>query len=95
MRVPKKEWTTLQNRLEYLKDKTSEQERKIISMKAGNIEIQTAVGLILKQVALLYGGEDHTITLQRRDDLDQWDETVSRDPETGETTITLKKREGG
>lgn len=92
MRVSKTEWKTMQNRLEYLKDKTSEQERKIISMKAGNIEIQTAVGLILKQVALLYGGEDHTITLPKMAGLDQWAEEVTRDEETGAVTIKLTKK---
>lgn len=89
--MKKSEVKVMENRLEYLKDRARRQSKVIELHKKGMEELQTALAILLKQVVLEYGGEEHTIVLRRRDDLAEWAEEVSKDE--GTLTIKLKKKE--
>ena len=88
MRVSQSEWKATQNRLEYLKDKLVE----LNKMRAGMEELHRASQILLLQMAIQYGGEDHTIVLHRAD-LNRWTADVDRDPESGTIMIRAKKEE--
>lgn len=92
MRVSQKEWQATQNRLEYLKDKADRQDKELQKNREGMLQLQEAAGIIVKKVALLYGGEGKTILLPAKVDLDSWQEEITRE-ENGDLVIHLKKKE--
>ena len=57
MRVSKKDWVAMQNRLEYLKDKADRQDKELDQYKSGLEELQKAYEDGLKELAMRYGGK--------------------------------------
>ena len=90
MRVSQKEWIATKNRLEYLKDKADRQDKELDRYRRSLGELEEAAGILVKQVALTYGGEKHQIELPRYDDLDAWEADVKR--EDGKMTVTLNRK---
>lgn len=91
--MKKNEIIAMQNRLEYLKDTVKKLRKEILEYETGMAELQIGQGIILKQMALEYGGEDHTITLRHRDDIHDWEAEVTRDAENRSLTIRLYREE--
>lgn len=76
------------NLKEYVKDKREE----LTKLKEGVDELRKAYELAMLQMAIQYGGDDHTIVLHKID-LNGWTADVDRDSESGTIMIRAKKEE--
>ena len=65
--------------------------REVEDLRAGVKELSQASDILLRKVTMLYGGEDHTIRVPAKMDLDGWKHEVERDQDTGDLTIRMIK----
>lgn len=81
-----------QNRLEYLHDRTVALEKENGLFRKGLEEIQTAVDIMLRQMAYLYGGKGKKIHLRPIPDLAEWEAEITRNEATKEMTVKLVQK---
>lgn len=79
----------LRNKLDYMEERCRKAEKKVEEMGAAIEEINLASGILLRQMALAYGGDSKTIEIPRGGDIFGWQADVSLDEERNVTIIKL------
>lgn len=93
MRVSKSDWIAMNNRLEYLKDKTDRQDKELQEYRGGLDALMQAHGILIKQVTYKFGGPTKEIWLPRgEDNLKGWEAKVELDADRDMIGIRLIKR---
>lgn len=79
----------LTNKLDYMEDRCQKAEKKVAEMAGAIEEINLASEILLRQVALAYGGDSKTIEVPRRKDVFDWTAEVTLDEARDTTVIKL------
>ncbi len=81
----------LTNKLDYMEDRAKKAEMKVAEMAAGIEELKVASQILLRKVAMKYGGPERVIEIPREDSVFDYEAEVTLDDDRNMIVVTLKQ----
>lgn len=81
----------LRNKLDYMEDRAAKAEKKVAEMAGAIEELKVASQILLRKVALKYGGPERTIEIPREDSVFDYEAEVTLDEDRNMIVVALKQ----